>query len=344
MPTEPTGTPGAGTLWYRVEPRLDRGHQVEVFGGGGRPVADDRVVDFSRPAGDLLIPAYLTPYPPMADPDLLGDFIQTFSLPHTPTDEEVMGFYRCYGSLGDRGWMDRLLEADRRELPDASRLGQREPLWYTREAATELGFFAALYWGVCENDLDAIREAIGKVPATGQLAQILVLAGELKKVWASPEDLLRRVGSIGDWEPSARDPGRDLTPEECLGYARGLLAGRLNEFERRAHRQWTHPRELPQDTGSSREAGPARTRPNLLAGVRMVAFDSLLVAAYLQLSDGAEESRMLHRCHGCQRFFWARRPNQEYCTARCAGAYRRRQFARRHGEPMQDEETDRGRG
>jgi len=318
------------TTWYRVEPCVLPGTMLETFGGSERPVADDRVVEFARPSGELMIPTLTTPYSPADDPSVLGDFLATFASPQAPADEQVLDFYRRYGRIGDQTWQERLSESDRQALSSAARLGLREPVWYTRELATELQLHCQLYWGLAEGRPELIREVLGPAPSSGTLVEVLVLGGEVRKLWVSEEERRQRAGSFGDWSPSAEDLGREFTAEECVDLARSLLAGRLNEYEARAHRQWGRPaqpsvREVLQ---SRRRTKPVAQNP-LLGGVRTIAFDSLITALYLQLSDGAERGGLLRRCKGCTRFFWPGRPNQDYCRSSCSNASRQRAHTRR---------------
>jgi hypothetical protein len=335
MPSHHASVPH--TTWYRVEPRVLRGNMLETFGGVDRPVADNRVVEFAREAGELVIPTFTTSYSPADDPDLLGNFLATFASPQAPTDEQVLDFYRQYGKLGDETWQERLSKQEREELPRRAQHGLREPVWYTRELAVELQLYGQLYWGLAEGRPELIREVVGPAPSFGLLVEVMVLGGEVRKPWMSEEESRQRVGSFGDWSPSAEDPGREFTAEECLELARSLLAARLNAYEARSHRQWGQPAQpSPREMLQSRRRTKPVSQNPLLGRVRTVAFDSLITALYLQLSDGAERGRLLRRCQGCQRFFWPDRPNQDYCKTRCANAYRRRQFTRRHQIERED--------
>ena len=328
-----------GGSWFRSKAVISSGSNIETFGGRDRLVADDRVVDISRQSEEFILPTYLEAYSPIADPQLLGDFVELFALPRIPADQDIVAFYARYGRLGDQGWMDTLSEADRRRLPEAARSGWREPAWFLREAATELSIYSALYWALCDSRIDVIRQILGKAPSTGQLVQVMIPAGEVKKPWVSPEEQKQRVTSFGYWEPSGADPGREFSLEECLHHARGLLWAQLNAREARAHRQWTHPRQLPQEASKRARGRAGRAEPNPLAGSRTVVFDSLLTAMYLQLSEAAEASRLLRRCGACQRFFYPDRPNQFYCRTRCSNAYRRRQFVQRRRQQGMGEEA-----
>jgi hypothetical protein len=316
--------------WHRVRSRLKPGTPVETFGGTDRAVADDRVVDFSHRSGDLLLPAFTSSYAPLQVPGLLGDFLYIFAPPHVPTDEEILTFYGESGPIRDDGWRERLLAADVAELPEAALLGLREPVWYLRELATELQICCTLYSGIAENRPDLLREVLGRAPSSGVLVQVMLLAGELHKPWASEADRRQRVGSFGQWEPSAEDPGREFTAEECFDLARALLSGKLNEYEAKAHRRWVRRTQQPSAELGRRTRRAKETEENpILTGTRTVVFSSLITALYLQLSDAAERGRLLRRCRGCERFFWPDRPNQDYCKTRCANSYRRRQFTRR---------------
>jgi len=328
-------------LWHRVEASLAHGCELELVGGRETPYDDPRVVDFSRQSGEYLVQALTTAYPVLQDDAVLPEFIHTFAAPRVPTDEEVLSFYARFGPLGDTEWQDQFLPEDRRLLPQATHLGLREPVWYARQLATELDVICRLYWGLADRQVEVLPAILGPAPTTGQLVNVLLLSGTVHKFWASPDDLARRVGSIGQFAPSPSDPGRDFTPEECFGYGRSLLAGAINQKEAKAYRQWTAQREVPAPPETRRRSKRPKPRPEnpILGGTRAVLFPSLIVALHLKLSDAIAEGRLLRPCEGCGRYFHPDRPDQLYCKVRCSNAYRRREFSRRQRERSESQET-----
>jgi len=321
-------------LWHRVEARLAQGCELELLGGRETPCDDARVVDFSRQSGDYWVQALTTAYPVLQDDAVLPEFVLAFAVPRVPSDDEVLSFYSRFGPLGDTQWQDQFLPEDARLLPQAAQQGLREPVWYVRQLATELDVVCRLYWGLADRQVEVLRKILGPAPTTGQLVNVLLLGGMVHKFWASPEDLARRVGSIGEFAPSDSDPGRDFTAEECFSYGRSLLAGAINEKEAKAYRQWTAQREVPAPPETRRRSKRPKPRPEnpILGGTRAVLFPSLIVALYLKLSDAIAEGRVLRPCQGCGRYFHPDRTDQLYCKVRCSNAYRRREFTRRQRE------------
>ena len=314
-------------VWDRVQPRLAGPAEIELAGGRGTAYEDERVVDFSQPSGEYLLPTYTAAYSVLQDEAVLGDFVGVFAGPHAPSDEEVLSFYTRFGSIRDTEWQEQFAEEDRQSFPEATRQGLREPVWRARELASELEVSCRLYWGLADRRIDVLRGVLGLAPVSGQLVNILLLGGQVHKVWASDEELRRRVGSIGEWQPSEGDPGRDFTAEECFGYGRSLLASAINRHEAKAYRQWTARHELPALPETRRRSKRPKPRPEnpILGGSRGVLFPSLIVALYLKLSDGIAEGRLLRPCQGCGRYFHPDRTDQAYCKVRCSNAYRRRQ-------------------
>ena len=324
----------AGGLWFGVGSQVEDGTELEVFGGTDTAFQDERVVDFSDGADHLPLKLIREPYAPLISPIVLGEFVVTFGSGHFPTDMEVDAFYGRFGNIGDRGWQERLPDTDREELPDLTQLGLREPVWWARELAAELEICCELYWGLRENRIDILRATLGRGPSSGRLVDVMLLGGRLKKVHATESDLRRKVGSIGDWEETAADRGRPLTPAECLDFGRRILSGHLNRYEARAQRQWVQATELPhsdRDEAQRRRPKPPPENP-VLTGFRTVIFPDLITALYLQLSDAAERGRHLRRCNGCDRFLFADHRNQQYCSTRCSNAHRRREFTARQQE------------
>jgi len=328
-------------LWHRVEPRLDQGCELELIGGRETPYDDPRVVDFSRQSGDYLVQALTTAYPVLQDDAVVPEFVRAFAAPRVPSDAEVLSFYTRFGPTGDTEWQEQFSGEDRRFLPDAAQQGLREPVWSVRQLATELDVACRLYWGLADRQVEVLRAILGPAPTTGQLVNVLLLSGSVHKFWASPEDLAGRVGSIGEFAPSASDPGRDFTPEECFGYGRSLLAGAINQNEAKAYRQWTAQREVPAPPETRRRSKRPKLRPenSILGGSRAVLFPSLIVALHLKLSDAIAEGRLLRPCQGCGRYFHPDRTDQAYCKVRCSNAYRRREFSRRQRERSESQET-----
>ena len=321
-------------LWHRVEPRLAQGCQRELVGGRETPYDDPRVVDFSRQSGDYVIQAFTTAYPVLQDDAVLPEFVHTFAAPRVPTDAEVLSFYTRFGPTGDTEWQEQFSGEDRKFLPDAAQQGLREPVWSVRQLATELDVVCRLYWGLADRQVEVLRKILGPAPTTGLLVNVLLLGATVRKPWANPDELARRVGSFGEFAPSASDPGRDFTPEECFGYGRSLLAGAINQKEAKAYRQWTAQREVPAPPETRRRSKRPKPRPEnpILGGSRAVLFPSLIVALHLKLSDAIAEGQLLRPCQGCGRYFHPDRTDQLYCKVRCSNAYRRREFTRRQRE------------
>jgi hypothetical protein len=312
-----------------VSARVTPGDTLETVGGIETMFQDPRVVDFSRVSAGLSVRAITTSYAPMVDVSVLGEFVRTFGRGHVPTEEEIVGFYGRYGNLGDEGWVQRLPDYERERLPRETRLGLREPLWYSRELGTEIEFHCELYRGLREEDADLLREEIGPVPAMGRLVDMDLLAGRLVKRWESPEDSRRGVGPFGEWFPSEGDPGRPMTDEEGTQWARVLLLAQLNRYEERAHREWTAPAEL--SVSGERGRPPHIAQSNLLlSAVRTLRFDSLITALYLQLSDAVASQALLRRCRHCDRLFFPPRGNAYYCAPQCSNAQRQRRFQEQH--------------
>jgi hypothetical protein len=301
--------------------------------------ADARVVEFARREGQLHILAWTEPYAPLVDPEVLGEFVRIFAAGSAPSDDEIEGFYRQFGALRDTEWLTRMADEDRAHLSEIARLGLREPLWWLQELGAELRLSGDLYRGLAESDLGLLREVLRTAPPEPtSLVDIRLLSGRLVKLVATPEERKRRVGSFGEWKESPGDPGRPLSDEECLRWARELLRRQLNRYEARANRQWMHPLEIPWDALRAGDPVIRKDENAILGGFRSFTFDSLITALYLQLSDCAEQGGLLRRCRGCDRLFFPTRPNQFYCQTKCSDAYRRHKFlARRAGK--QEEET-----
>lgn len=163
----------------------------------------------------------------------------------------------------------------------------------------------------------------------------MLLAGELRKVWATEKDAKTPAGSIGEWAPTPQDPGRELTAEECFVQARAVLTSQLNHYEAKVHRKWGPRSEQPLTPAPrrGRRAQPEPPEENpILSASRGIEFPDLLSCLYLKLSDAIADQRLLRRCPACQRLFHPDRPNQDYCRTRCSNTYRRRQFAQRQQE------------
>jgi hypothetical protein len=319
----------SGGLWFRAHARVRAAHLSEI--ACAPEGADDRVVEFVRPEeGEFPLPAWTEPYSPLTDLDLLGEFVRVFAADSPPPDSEIESFYARFGAIRDSTWVERLSSDDAKELPQLTRLGLREPVWWSRELASELRVCCQLYEGVCEGRAELLRETLGLTSAVGELIDIRLLSGQVLKTVAAPEDRKRRVSSGTWWEPTSDDPGRAMTDEECLGWAQRVLRSHLNAYEARSHRQWVSRAELPWD--SLRSDDPIRTQDEnrLLGGFRTAIFDSLVAVMYVQLSDLAARGGLLRRCQGCQRFFFLSRPDQSYCAQRCSNAHRRRRFTARH--------------
>jgi hypothetical protein len=189
-------SPQSGGLWFRVQAEVKAGTQMEAFAGLDRPFEDSSLVEFARASGDLTVHAATEPYAPMTDPQALGQFIQTFGPRHAPASAEIVSFHGRFGKIADAEWIGRLYDQDRKELPELTRQGLREPIWRPRELAPGLALCCELCWGLRENRVDILQAVLGSAPSSGKLVDMTLLAGELRKVWASENDLTRRVGSI----------------------------------------------------------------------------------------------------------------------------------------------------
>jgi len=314
-------------VWHRVHARLAEGTELELFGGMDSPHEDLRVVDFSEQSRELLLSSLTSAYPVLQDEQVLGDFVGVFTGPGAASDEDVLSFYATFGPVRNTEWQEQFSKEGRRLLPEATQQGLHEPVWHLRELAFELEVACRLYWGLADRRIDVLRGVLGLAPTTGRLANLLLLGGRVHKVWATEEELARRVGSIGEWQPSEQDPGRDFSAEECFGYIRGLLADAINRYEAKAYRQWAFRQELPAPPEVRRRSKRPKPRPEnpILGGFRGICFPSLIVALYLKLSDDLAEGRLLRPCRACGRYFHPDRTDQAFCKTRCSNAYRRRQ-------------------
>jgi hypothetical protein len=316
--------------WWRVQARVQVGTLSETFGGLNRPFQDERVIDFCMVGGAQLLKAATTPYNPMLDGLVLKEFLRVFGHGRCAADEEIVNFYAAFGNIGDASWLVGLWERDEGELPQGTRKGLREPVWWVRELAAELELCCDLYRGLREDDPDLLRDLLGRVPASGLLVGMAVRSGKLQRIRADEEDLKGRVGSFGrEWTESEDTPRRPMTDDEARGHACGVLRERVNHYEGHAARRWVDRTELPLSTGNPDHTALARRENPVISGYRTVVFDSLITALYLQLSDRIAEGGLLRRCRTCDGFYFSRRPNMHYCSTRCSTTYRRRQFTKR---------------
>jgi hypothetical protein len=321
-------------MWFRAHARVRAADPIET--AAAPEGADTRAVEFARREGELHILAWNEPYAPLVDPDVLGEFIRVFASATPPSDDQIEDFYRRFGAVRDLEWITGLTAEDQGQVSELTRLGLREPVWWVCELASELRVCCELYRGLRDSDVEVLQATLRVAPSTGKLADILLLGGELKKIWATPQEMQRKVGSIGEWVESAEDPGRPMTADECQHWAREILRRQLNRYEARAHRQWVHSAEVPWDALRPDDPLTQAKENPMLGAFRTLTFDSLIVALYLQLSDCVERGDLLRRCQGCDRFFFPARPNQYYCQGKCSDAYRRRKFAARHAKTQRE--------
>jgi len=279
-------------------------------------------------------------YPPLADPDLLGRFLHTFASQASPSDREVVAWYRQGGPLGEMTliegqrwprWAERLEPEQRQRLSAEARAGYAEPLWWVRERAQELQVSYQLWAGLCRGEIEALRALLGGgVPQGKVLSDLYLLAGRLVRELVEESDVgTGQAGSAGlTIEPAVAHPRlRPMSEQECRRWARRLLARQLNAAEQTSSRGWL----LPEEALGWRSLGKAERAKALIAGadlVRSHRFEGLTTGLYLLLGQLIEQGMVLPHCRGCQRLFHPRRKGQRYCTPQCGDTDRQRRIYR----------------
>ncbi len=321
---------------YGVQARLRRLREGEAPATG--VVDDHRMVEYFKGAGDTalidLIDSSL--YQPLQERDLLTTVMHLFGREQSPSDDEVVAFYRRYGPLAgvadtDEGplpsWAARLRPTDRRLLPKEVFRFACEPLWWVREQARELRLTYDLYLGLRQNDLPSLRRLLGGVPVGKQIADIYIVEGRLFRDVADPQ-LPVPVTAEGDSGPGREPAGLEpMSGKDCCLWAAALVARQLTEAEARVARSWriywpidTPPRSPEADSGGED-----------LDVVRVVHFHDLMAPIYLQLGELVQRRELLRQCPGCSRLFYPGRANKQYCSTACGDATRQRTYYRRPG-------------
>jgi len=335
-PTIPLGS------WPRVRARLRALRPAEA--PAASPTPDGRMVEFFRYERGLFWPDWPeeSSYNPLREPTLLTDFLHLFGRDQAPTDEEVIGFYGQYGSLRDYTvigeqyaplWMDRLeLKDQQRLLAEKAGLDWCEPVWWLRERGREMRLLYQLYLGLQENRLNSLRSLLGPVPEGKSVCGIQIVAGTVIRDVAADHPRMRGLpdpSTRESLEAAASDLERRLRPlddEECVFWARRLLASRLNAGEGSIITEWVDVRQALQSATKGEPDGSPRGGTAGLVRVRSVR--TLLGALYVQLGELVGAGAVLRQCPGCDRLFYPGRSDQEYCDRRCGDAARQRIYYR----------------
>ena len=320
---------------HGVQARIRRLREGEAPASGA--VDDRRMVEYFKGAGDTalidLIGSSL--YQPLQERELLTTVMHLFGREQSPSDDEVVAFYRRYGPLGGAAvstnegvfpaWAARLRPADREQLPmEVSRFAC-EPLWWVREQARELRLTYDLYLGLRDNDLPSLRRLLGGVPAGKQIADIYIVEGQLfRDVVDEKGPPSAEGGPASGREPAGLEP---MSGKDCRLWAAALVARQLSKAEARVTRTWqvswsidAPPRSPEFDSGGED-----------LVVVRIVDCHDLMAPIYLQLGELVQQRAVLRQCPGCSRLFYPGRANKQYCSAACGDATRQRTYYRRPG-------------
>ena len=321
---------------YGVQARIRRLREGEAPASG--VVDDHRIVEYFKGAGDTALIDQIDSslYQPLQERDLLPTVLHLFGREQSPSDDEVVAFYRHYGPLSGPAaidgaplpaWSARLAPADRERLPMEAIRFACEPLWWVREQARELRLTYDLYRGLRDNDLPSLRRLLGGVPVGKRIADIYIVEGRLFRDVADPQ--LPVPATAEDDSGLGREPA-ELEPmgeKDCRLWAAALVARQLTKAEARVARSWRMcwPIDCPPEPPEPDSAGKQ------LDVVRVVHFRDLMAPIYLQLGELVQRRELLRQCPGCSRLFYPRRANKQYCSAACGDATRQRTHYRRPG-------------
>ena len=336
--------------WSRVRARIRPLRPSEA--PAASPTLDGRMVEFFRVYRGGLEPDWPEDwsYNPLREPKLLTDFLHVFGRDQAPTDEEVIDFYGRYGRLGEHTtvqtaagiqyaplWIDRLEPEDQQQLVlEKKGLPWCEPVWWLRERGREMRLLYQLYLGLQENRLNSLRSLLGPVPEGKWICGIEILAGtvirdvaaEHTRVPGLPDESTRERLSAAP--PESERKLQPLSDEECVRWARRLLASRLTAGEGRTFTEWVDVRQALECATKGEPDGSPRSGTAGLVRVRPV--QSLLAALYVHLVQLVSAGVVLRQCPGCDRLFYPGRSDQEYCDPRCGDAARQRIYYRQRKE------------
>ncbi len=209
-----------------VQARIRKLREGEAPASGA--VDEHRMVEYFKGGGNttLIDPVALSDYLPLQERDLLITVLHLFGREQSPSDDEVVAFYRRYGPLAGPvsidgaplpAWVARLQPADRERLPMAVIRFACEPLWWVREQARELRLTYNLYLGLRDNDLPSLRRLLGGVPAGKQIANIYIVEGQLFRDVADAQAPSNTVGdSRSGPEPAELQP---MSGKDCRLWA-----------------------------------------------------------------------------------------------------------------------------
>lgn len=339
MPQQPHPIPHGS--WPRVRARVRALLPAEA--PAASPTPDGRMVEFFQYDRGSYQPDWQEDsYDPLREPELLTDFLRLFGRDQAPTDEEVIGFYARYGSMrehtviGDRYaplWMGRLEPQDQQALlAEKGGLDWCEPVWWLRERGRELRLLYQLYLGLRDSQFNSLRSLLGPVPEGKLVCGIQIIAGSVIRDVAAEHPRVRGLPDSSTRErlkAAPSDPERRLRPfsdEECVLWARRLLASRLNAGEGTIFTEWLDVRDVARSATKGEPDGTPRSGTAGLVRVRSV--QSLLGALYVQLGELVGAGAVLRQCPGCDRLFYPGRSDQEYCDRRCGDAARQRVYYR----------------
>ena len=328
-------------LRYGVQARIRPLRRGEFPAGG--TVDDTRMVHYFIAMGKNTVhPDLVTSsgYRPLEERELLTTVMHVFGREQSPSDNEVVAFYRRYGPVAGAAvvagalvpaWAERLQLADRDELPPEVMRFACEPVWWVREQARELRLTYDLYRALREADLASLRSLLGGVPEGKQVVDVHIVQGRLFRDVA---DSL--PPSAAGKESTPAQQAAELTPLsalDCRVWAATLIARQLNRAEAGVRRTWemvwpTYP--IPPEIQP--EGEPESERLDVLPVWRS---DGLVPAIYLQLGELVKRRELLRQCPGCDRLFYAGRANRQYCSAACGDATRQRIYYRRPGRVRQ---------
>ena len=328
--------------WSRVRARIRPLRPAEA--PAASPTLDGRMVEFFRQHGPFLEPDWPEDwsYNPLREPKLLTEFLHVFGRDQAPTDDEVIWFYGQYGRLGELTivgnqyvplWVDRLEAQDQqRLLADKGGLDWCEPVWWLRERGREMQLLYQLYLGLQENRLNSIRSLLGPVPEGKRICGIAIVAGTVIRDVAAEHTRIRGVPDRSTLErleaapPESEQKLQPLSDEECVRWARRLLASRLTAGEGRTFTEWVDVRQALEYATKGEPDGNPRSGTAGLVRVRSV--QSLLAALYAHLGQLVSAGVVLRQCPGCDRLFYPGRSDQQYCDRRCGDAARQRVYYR----------------
>jgi len=329
-------------LWPKVRARVRQARPWEM--PGDVRATDRRMVEFWKTerggwkGKGVSMLDLVGLYPPLREPDLLGEFIHLFGSDRPASERKVLEFYGRYGPLWEYAtaederipaWMLRLKPGLRAKLQPEARAGYCEPLWWLEEKARELRLTYDLYVALKEDRPESLRAILGAAPEGKVVVGAYIVVGQIVRDLVDEEAKgPRKAGSFSiEPEPpmgSSQCQLRPFTDDEARHWGRVVLIGQLNAAEARSSRRWFAREEILAHAYSQEGESDACSEvapPDL---VRVRTFEGLTTAFYLQIADLVERDAPLKCCTGCGRLFHPTRSDQVYCDARCGDATRRR--------------------